>query len=88
MKFQITRSSSGDGDEKPCEEAFKDTYLAKGYVTENWEVEDTNVEDWFVEINSLKELIEFEEKYGAIIIGTAFYNDDILEIEIYDSHRE
>lgn len=43
---------------------------------------------WFIKINSLKELIEFQAKYGELVLGPSPQNPDILRIEIYDSYRE
>lgn len=41
-------------------------------------------EDWFVEINNLEELLEFQKKYGSIILS----HDPTPSIEIYDDYRE
>lgn len=43
-----------------------------------------------IEINTLEELIAFVEKYGDIIIFDNHYNPDenIIDIEIYNDHRE
>lgn len=71
------------------------------YDRENWFTEGTNHriedghikrdiedEDWFIEVNTLEDLIEFQEKYGDIIIQKSWDNDTIKEIEIYDDYRE
>lgn len=71
------------------------------YERDNWFSEGTNHridnghikrdfedEDWFIEINTLDDLIKFQQKYGDIIIQDGFMNPDIKEIEIYDSYRE
>ena len=47
-----------------------------------------NDEIWCIEINSLEELLELQDKYGEIILGTSFENDSIRELEIYDDYRE
>jgi hypothetical protein len=49
---------------------------------------DYDAEAWFLEINSLDELMKFQEKYGQIVIQRYMFNHDILELEIYDSYRE
>ncbi len=43
---------------------------------------------WFLEINTLEELLDFKNKYGQIIILESWYNPDIVELEIYDDYRE
>lgn len=41
-----------------------------------------------MEINSLEELMKFCEKYGDVIIGNYYFNDDYKEILIYDTYIE
>lgn len=118
MKFKVRRTSLWDN-EKPCKEAFQETYsrievrtlrsfeefdekfgeregswLLKGinhcinemgYIQR--EFPDGEV-GWFVEINTLEELLNFREKYGNIVITKAWENPSILELEIYDDYRE
>lgn len=44
---------------------------------------------WFIELNTLEELISFIEKVGEeVIIQKCCYNTEIFEIEIYDDCRE
>lgn len=43
---------------------------------------------WFIEINSLEELMELYNEVGDIIISQSTFNPDITEIEIYDDYRE
>lgn len=44
---------------------------------------------WFVEINTLEELLNFMDKYEKeIIISRDLDNPQIIEIEIYDTYRE
>ena len=45
-------------------------------------------EGWFIEINSLEELMEFNKRYGNIIIQKCWDNPNITEIEIYNGYRE
>jgi hypothetical protein len=47
-----------------------------------------NDEIWCIKINSLKELLELQDKYGDIILSTSFKNDNIRKLEIYDDYRE
>lgn len=67
MKFEVTRTSGGE--ESPCDEAFVDG-------KNEW-----NEDLYFVEFNTIEELVEFTNKYGKIIL-----KDDW--IEIYDDYRE
>ena len=43
---------------------------------------------WFIEINSLEELMKFQKVQGDIIIKKCWENSSIKEIEIYDGYRE
>ena len=47
-----------------------------------------NDEVWAIEINTLEDLLDLKEKYGEIIVKTAYENDSINELEIYDDWRE
>lgn len=48
----------------------------------------TDCEGVFIDINSLEDLIEFENTYGDIIIRDALFNQSIKEIKIYDDYIE
>ena len=43
---------------------------------------------WTVEINSLEDLMNFYDKYGAIVIDKSIWNSDYNEITIYDDYIE
>lgn len=45
-------------------------------------------EAWFVDINSLEELLVFQKKYGSLVIENFYRNSEILSIEICDDYRE
>lgn len=81
MKFRVTRTSNWWGDNPKCEEAFQEEVV----IYEGTENEKT-VMEWFVNIDTLQELIEFINKYE----GRAVIIIDRLEptIEIYDDWRE
>lgn len=79
MKFIITRTSTKYENEKPIPEA----------------IEYTKIQDEFdeqiiyaIEINSIEELLELQEKYGELIILNSSFVDGMKEIEIYDIQRE
>ena len=46
------------------------------------------VDVYLMEINTLEELMKFCEKYGDVIIGNCYLNDDYKEILIYDTYIE
>jgi len=43
---------------------------------------------WVVEINSLEQLHEFVNKYGAIVFGDYYANKNLKRILIYDDYIE
>lgn len=43
---------------------------------------------WFIEINTLEELLKFREKYGDLVLTKHYLNPEIVEVEIYDDYRE
>jgi hypothetical protein len=44
-------------------------------------------EAWFIEIDSLDELLQFFRKYERLVIQE-HYGSDFIKIEIYDDYRE
>ncbi len=45
--------------------------------------------EWVVEINSLKDLLDFKKKYGRLVIDETYdHKIEIPKIEIYDYYRE
>lgn len=90
MKFKVSRTSIRD-DRKPCEEAVKQTYTRVEVGTLGRYIQREFPNDavgWFVEINTLDELLHFQQKYGDIILTKDYYNPEVLELEIYDDYRE
>lgn len=83
-------------DKRNVDDPMKNKYISADWYTlgtnhrvENGQIcRDFQEECHFVEINSLEELLKFQEKYGAIIIRSSHGNDSVLEIEIYDNYRE
>ena len=51
-------------------------------------VRDFDARGWFVDINSLEELMAFYQRHGRIIIFPSWDNYTIPCIEIYDDYRE
>lgn len=81
MKFVVS-STSGGYREQPCEEA------KRGSIERENKIYSATADVWFVEINTLEELIKFYEENGDIIIKDCFWNKSYTEIEIYDDYRE
>ena len=82
MKFKITRASSFNINEiQPCEEAHKEKF---SYI-----YDDKNIckDGWFIEIETLEDLLKLKEKYGDLIIQD-YYDGQILTIVIYDDYVE
>ena len=87
MKFKLTTAESFYTDkekEKYSEFNFDFKEVANPYPREaKWYI-NPDEKEYFIEINSLEELIEFVNKYGRIII------DEVggYEIRIYDGYNE
>lgn len=47
-----------------------------------------NDEIWCIKINTLKELLNLQHKYGDIILKRCYKNKNIGELEIYDDYIE
>ena len=58
---------------------------ARGYITRDREL----VDEWGIEINSLEELMKFQEAVGeALVLRTSWIDNKTPCIEIYDDYRE
>lgn len=59
-------------------------------INENGCIERDNgtVNVWAIELNTLDDLIEFNRKYGDIIIRDCYSNRHYKEIQIYDDYIE
>ena len=58
---------------------------ARGYITRDMEL----VDKWGIEINSLEELMDFQEAVGAeLVLNTSWIDNETPCIEIYDDYRE
>ena len=49
---------------------------------------DFDDEGWFIELDTLEDLLKFHKKYGRLVIEHHWNNHSILEIEMYDDWRE
>lgn len=83
MKFKVTRTSIWNDEISPCKEANR--INERGYIQREFPNDSIG---WFIEINSLEELMNFKNRYGDIVITNCWENQNITEIEIYDTYRE
>lgn len=81
MKFVLSRTSSGDVNVD--DKKYK---VTKTQEYDEWL--EKYIDKYFIEINSLEELMEFQKGYGKIIIMDNRYGGEMKEIEIYDDYRE
>ena len=49
---------------------------------------DFDTTGWFIELDTMEDLLRFRNKYGAIIIQQWSDNPSILELRIYDGYNE
>lgn len=77
MKYIVRRASVWGG-VKPCEEA-KQEYIP---------YKDGKEKVWMVEIGTIEELMDFQQKYGDIIIGYSIIYKGYPDILIYDDYIE
>ena len=81
MEFVLSRTSSGDVNVD--DKKYK---VTKTQEYDEWL--EKYIDKYFIEINSLEELMEFQKGYGKIIIMDNRYGGEMKEIEIYDDYRE
>jgi hypothetical protein len=91
MIFEVERTSQWmfDENEPPCDRAFvKEFEITKTIAKKK-------IKRWFIELNTLEDLLAFkEENVGELIITYSPWADDIKDvtvnyrIEIYDTYRE
>lgn len=79
MKYMVIRTSGGY-DKKPCEEAFPETRVLENVCGEKYERV-----YYYVNIETLEELMEFIEKYEEVVMGDYAFGYPI--IEIYKEYR-
>ena len=75
MKFHIYRTSDFLNQEKPCPRAYGGECDKFGY------------RQWFIDIDTIDQLMELQDEVGDVIIGKTF-RQGLPEIEIYDTYRE
>ena len=77
MRFQVTRSSIWDDEISPCQNAEPVQRMCHGLYTNT---------DWFIEIETLEELLDFANAEGSRVI--VHRNGENQYLEIYDGMRE
>ena len=85
LKFLCSRTSLW-WPERPCDEA-KPWLNKEGQPVVD---DDGEIMTWYVEIDTLEELMAFIEKHEnrVIIVAKCYYNEGLPGIEIYDDYRE
>ncbi len=78
MKYIVKRASQWSQEIQPCEEARREIIPYK----------DGKEKVWMVKIGTIKELMNFKDKYGDIIIGDSIIYKGYSEILIYDDYIE
>lgn len=90
MIFEVERTSQWDFDENkpPCDGAFvKEFEITK--TTRNRPAVKKKIKRWFIELNTLEDLLAFkEENVGELIITYSNLETVEYRIEIYDIPRE
>ena len=75
----------GKREGKWLENGTNHRFDARGYITRDREL----VDEWGIEINSLEELMDFQEAVGEeLVLRTSWIDDKTPCIEIYDDYRE
>ena len=74
MKYIVRRASRWENKIQPCEEAKQESISYKG----------GKEKVWMIKINTIKQLMDFQYKYGDIIIGDSILYKGYHEILIYD----
>lgn len=88
ISFDVRTFDSFDKYDAKFKDNFKDRGFDhcindRGYIQRSF-----NREGWFINIDTIEELNNFIEEKGSVVIETHHANENILEIEIYDSYRE
>ena len=81
MEYIVQRASQLGNKIQPCEEAKQETIAYNAY-------KDSEEKVWTIEINTIKQLMEFQYKYGDIIIRDSILYKGYHEILIYDDYIE
>lgn len=72
------------GERKWLEAGSNHRYNSEGHIQRDY----GTVDVWTIEINTLEELMKFINKYGSVVIGDNYQNENYKEILIYDDYIE
>lgn len=78
MKFLVRRASKWIDEDIFVDEAKHEEFNYNGRT----------LDLYYVDINTLEELIAFENKYGRLVIGDNIFDDRYKQILIYDDYIE
>ena len=78
MKFLVRRASGWLGGDVFVDEAKHEEFNYNGRT----------LDLYYVDINTLEELMAFENKYGRLVIGDNIFDDRHKQILIYDDYIE
>ena len=81
MEYIVQRASQLGNKIQPCKEAKQETIAYNAY-------KDSEEKVWTIEINTIKQLMDFQYKYGDIIIRDSIAYKGYSEILIYDDYIE
>lgn len=87
----VDERGADDPAKVPAHRGQSDWWCERG---KNHRIEDGHIkrdfdgEGWFIDIETLDELLSFIAKYEQAVLGPWYNNPDILRIEIYDDWRE
>lgn len=83
-------------DERTVNDPMKNPHIGAEWYTKgsNHRVErghikrDFEATGWFIQFDTLDDLMKFGEKYGSLVIEPCWDNPSITQVEIYDYYRE
>ncbi len=87
MRFRVIRTSVWNDRVQPCAEAVQEAYMGRdcrGPIVRDLGPKTA----WFIELDTLADLLAFRDTYGDIILSKAWDDPGTYELEIYDDHRE
>jgi hypothetical protein len=87
MEFIISRASQWN-DKKPLKDKRVYSKVIPKYKNVDGEYSKETKRAWFIEINTLEELIDLYKLEGDLIIGKDMLNEDYTKLVIYDDYIE
>jgi hypothetical protein len=87
VRFRVMRTSVWNDRVQPCAEAVQAAYRGRdclGSIVRELGPKTA----WFIDLDTLADLLAFQDRYGEIIVKQAWDDPGTYELEIYDDHRE